>query len=443
MTITTNTLSTNSKYIVYSGIATGEAQTLLIAISNALVSLGWTKYDSSGAGSTLGSASDAQVILRRPTSDNAASGHHQYLTLRLLDSGSFTMIYHADQSNNTSYTSYVNSVYNGSSPFSSATTNVVTLSSTFGGTIWIFNETYSTIFKFVGDGFTEGAAGSVKYFGEYRKDFGENCDVSTGYIHNGLALDGYYMWDYNGCNTNHVAFYSSSANSSTYQYQGWDSPGGTNGRQFALTEWPTTSQSKTSTSLYITNSTYSVPVNPTSIDNYGLVTRMNFGWLGWLGHITAGQAISPSHAFYAGSGNSYSAWVFASTQNNFPGGIGHNFKQYFPGANSNSISLYEPTISVGTVNRIPGQGTNNSPSSTNYSGAALAFAMLGKPYGLRITAGQPALLVGGSYNFLDTASIPLDSNGFFDLSGTPTECWALPFYSNTNTEHSAVFWVKK
>jgi hypothetical protein len=443
MTVTTNTLSTNAKYIVYSGIGTGEAQGLLIAISNAMVSLGWTKYDSSGAGSTLGSASDAQVILRRPSSDNAQSGHYQYLTLRLVDAGTFTMTFHADQSNSSSYTSYVNSALNSSNPFTTVTSNTVTLSSGFGGTIWIFNETYSTIFKFNGDGFTEGEANTTRYFGEYRKDFGENCDVSTGYIHNGVAMDLYRMWDSNGCESNHVLNIASGASSNTYQYQGFDAPGGSFGRQFALTEWPTTTQSFTSTSLYITNSSYGVPAsNVSSQERYGLVTRMNFGWIGWLGHITAAQAIAPSRAFN-GSNNSSGAWIFANGQNNYPGGVGHNFKQYIPGANSNSISLYEPSFSVGTINRIPGQISNNSPNSSYNSGASLCFALLGKPYGLRISGGQPALLVGGSYSFLDTASIPLNSDGFFDLSGTPTECWAIPIYSSSSYSHSAVVWVKK
>lgn len=181
ITVTDTSLSTNARYVVYSGsTAANDAQTLLLKINDALVNLGWTKYDNAGAAAVLGTADDAKVIMRRVTNDNASSGHYSYLSLRMQHSAStynFYLTYSSGHTGNTTYGNWINPVYSRSTVFSNASGVLVNPSFTAGGTIWLFDEGNSLVMKFTGTGFTEGEPKSVLYFGEYDKIFGEACDA--------------------------------------------------------------------------------------------------------------------------------------------------------------------------------------------------------------------------------------------------------------------------
>ena len=97
ITITTNNLSTNAKYINYSAsTAAADAKDLLLAIANALVAMPapnqWTRVDTAGATAVLNANDDGTVVLRRQCEDFADSGHYQFMGIHLSSDGaSYTM----------------------------------------------------------------------------------------------------------------------------------------------------------------------------------------------------------------------------------------------------------------------------------------------------------------------------------------------------------------
>jgi len=454
VTVTDNSLSTNARYVVYSGSTVADdAQTILLGIKDALVNLGWTKWDNAGANAVLGTAADAKIIMRKETYDNASSGHYKYMILRLSSTGSahtLKIAYAADHSNNASYNSWVNIAYNRTS-FNDNEGKAITLSFLSGGSIWIFVEDHSIVFKFTGTGFTEATQGSCLYFGEYEKIFGEACDASTGYIHNGVAIDGNDFVTrtgtfgyYNGIWAN--GSYGGSASG----YVGYVNPklagtGGGFGSQFALTEYPQAAGS-TYTILRAGQANWNAPLASTSAtDADGILdyTRAHLGWLGWIGHVapahisnlatvidgSQSQSVPQTDMFTSGY------WRYTTTPV-------EEIAQFLPNPSSpSSIALYEPVISSGTVNyNHLTSSSAHSYDSYSSSSQRRGFAIHGKLLGFRMSAGQPPTESGG-YQFLDTGTIPLDADGYYSASGTPTSCWAIPIFNGTRA--SACIWVKK
>ncbi len=458
ITVTDTSLSTNARYVVYSGsTAANDAQTLLLKINDALVNLGWTKYDNAGAAAVLGTADDAKVIMRRTTNDNASSGHYSYLSLRMHHVAStynFYLTYSSGHTGNTTYGNWINPVYSRSTVFSNASGVLVNPSFTGGGTIWLFEEGNSLVMKFTGTGFTEGEPKSVLYFGEYDKIFGEACDASTGYIHNGVAIDGNELVEgvgaqyYNGP----IQEFSTGQNTSNSYYsnsrtRNWLN--GTDNTQFALTEYPQTVAGITDSYNYLRHGQagFDVPIGSTSANDgtYSYYTRMHLGWLGWVGHIAPSYRTSLSAIISAQDHGG------APQQSHFISGIwGYQTaltkasQQFLPNPSSNQIALYEPVISSGTMNA---QRVSTSQhtyyASLQTMTAKKVFAVHGKLLGFRMSLGQPAISSGG-YQFLDTGTIPLDASGYYNASGTPTACWAIPLWSQSGTPSSSVcIWVKK
>jgi len=457
ITVTDNSLSTNARYVVYSGsTAANDAQTLLLGINDALVNLGWTKYDNAGASAVLGSADDAKIIMRKTTYDNSNSGHYTYLSLRMRhNSGAyiFYIMYSADHTGNSTYGQWVNPVYSRSNVFSDGNGIEVNPNFTSGGTIWLFQEDNSLVMKFTGTGFTEGERRSCFYFGEYDKIFGEACDTSTGYIHNGVAIDGNEFVEgtgvVNSAQGGNISSYYSNA-SAPYYYQTFDthqSEEGTDCAQFALTEYPQTSAQVDQQYDYlrIGRTGYDAPIGMTSSNDgsYSDYTRVHLGWLGWIGHIAPSYKTCLASVIGTNTSSSNPRQShFTSGVNRYTMPVTRQIQQYLPNPSSNQIALYEPVISSGTINSAKASSSSHSLYSTlnNNLTAKRVFAMHGKLFGFRMSLGQPPV-AGGGYAFLDTANIPLDVDGYYNASGTTTACWAIPIW--TNSYASACLWVKK
>ncbi len=460
ITVTDTSLSTNARYVVYSGsTAANDAQTLLLKINDALVNLGWTKYDNAGAAAVLGTADDAKVIMRRTTNDNASSGHYSYLSLRMQHSAStynFYLTYSAGHTGNTTYGNWINPVYSRSAVFNNASGVLVNPSFTGGGTIWLFDEGNSLVMKFTGTGFTEGEPKSVLYFGEYDKIFGEACDASTGYIHNGVAIDGNELVEgvgaqyYNGP----AQTFSTGQNTSGSAYNNMNTRNyvnGTDNTQFALTEYPQTAAGITDSYNYLRHGQtgFGAPIGSTSSNDgsYSYYTRIHLGWLGWVGHIAPSYRTSLSAIISAqdhGGGPQQSHFISGSWSTQTA--LTKASQQYLPNPSSNQIALYEPVISSGTMNPMTVTSSNHQYYSSimnNNMTAKKVFAVHGKLLGFRMSLGQPAVSSGG-YQFLDTGTIPLDANGYYNASGTPTACWAIPLWTYSGSVSASVcIWVKK
>ena len=453
VTVTDNSLSTNARYVVYSGSTVADdAQTILLGIKDALVNLGWTKWDNAGANAVLGTAADAKIIMRKETYDNASSSHYKYMILRLSSTGSahtLKIAYAADHSDNATYNSWVNIAYNRTS-FNDSEGTALTLSFSSGGTIWIFAEDHSIVFKFTGTGFTEATQGTCLYFGEYEKIFGEACDASTGYIHNGVAIDGNDFMTRTGTFARESGLYGDAWYGSTPYYINWRSPkifgtGAGYGSQFALTEYPQAADD-TYNLLRAGQANWNAPLASTSAtDGDGIIdyTRVHMGWLGWLGHLSATQISNIATVFDAAATSSNPQTdMFTSAYWRYNSTPVHEIAQFLPNPSSpSSIALFEPVISSGTVN--PNHDTsssNHAYGSYSVSSQRRGFVIHGKLLGFRMSAGQPPTESGG-YQFLDTGTIPLDADGYYSASGTPTSCWAIPIYNGTRA--SACIWVKK
>ena len=465
ITVSTNTLSTNARYVVYSGsTAATDAKELLLAIEAAVVDLGWSRYDTAGAAAVLGTDSSAGIILRKQSDDFASSGHYNYLGMHLAGSTTYRLRfrYAADYSDAGDVTASVNKTFSGYAPYNEDTGSYVDPSFSEGGTIWIFAEDNSIVFKFTGTGFTEGTVRTTYYFGNYKKTFGEACDPSTGYIHNGVMID---PWQFvNGAGMDE---YSLKASTETYAYTtpyNVSQTGGSTsyyyrGTQFALTEWPVAGSDRNGSTAYTLfqrgKAKYGVPYGFTAAtaQTVGCHTRIHMGWLGWIGDTDHSICRSLASQFMVdNNSNPGGASMFMNAcRADFPT-FKNTIAQYLPnpsGANDtgNSIALYEPVLSTGAFNGPTisnASHPNKTVGQTNYianGNVPTVFAINGKPYGFRMSIGQAPVASGG-YAFLDTANIPIDAEGFFDESGVTTAMWAIPVHNNSN-QASACIWVKK
>ena len=507
ITITTNSLSTNAKYLNYSAsTAAADAKDLLLAIANALTAMPapnqWTRVDTAGSSAVLNANDNGTVVLRRQCEDFADSSHYQFMGIHLSSDGaSYTMhITHAAEWGSLgSETGYTNAAKSPDDTFSFALgTQIPAGLINYGasGTIWLFNENFATYFVFTGTGITQGYENAF-YFGEYKKDFGENAPTGT-YIHNGVAINARYFFKGNGCGINQFMTYSSpgywAMQSNRGQYYNpaggtamnwqdngpgsylygntnfgfdWNSNGMEARSQFACTEYPIINIA-TGTDYQRKNftKTSSELAAPTSWDHtwqHGTTTRVHMGWMGWVGHIGRGS----SSSIIAHWQQPTAGAVNESGQDG-PGLFQRNTNRYrqsfrtmginegTPTIGSTAIALYEPTLSVGTLNHTkaygyftPGQSTSTSTSYTtpyqnkywnveNYAGTNIAFALLGRLKNFRFSCGHGDM----EFEYLDTATFPIDASGNFDPSGTSTDFWGIPF-GNHSLHAGATMWVKK
>lgn len=471
ITVTTNTLSTNAKYINYSAsTAADDCASIVVAVNNVLVDdFGWEKYDSASAGTASGTSGNRFCIWRKPSYDFATTGHYMYLGMRISSNGTTHTLYFnysADRSSNNTFTGTVNMSYSSSSSVFDSQTEwnfgsdtLITYGSS--GTIWLFNDFgNSLVMCFLGSNRPIGgrvghSSSSTKnvpttvYFGQYRKDFGEVVPNGE-YIHNGVNFSGYDLWagfgigPGNGSTSNRVAVdIDISRNGSTdaanhvgyaYTIGGTDIGQSDSCHLFVLTEYSKNSSRNSKTVVS--------PVSTTSTTSVFIGTRMLLGWVGWVGHVgrqmginaagvfTRSTTFSQTSQLFATGGNhpSNSSLSQSSSQANTPG---YWWGENLPGS-ANSINLFEPVISAGSYDNEESGGLNTF--------------FYGKMYGVRITGGQPSISNGG-YTLLDSATIPLDANGFYDPNGTNTDCWCVPIFSSeqggASVDTSACIWVKK
>ena len=430
ITITTNTLSTNAKYINYSAsTAAADAKDLLLAIANALVAMPapnqWTRVDTAGSTAVLNANDDGTVVLRRQCEDFADSGHYQFLGISLSSDGSaYTMklTHCAAWGSLGSATGYSGVAKSPDDTFSFADglripAGLVNYAAS--GTIWLFNENFGTYFCFTGTGITQGYENSF-YVGEYKKDFGENAPTGE-YIHNGVAINTRYWFKGTGVGVNLFPTYSSygywpmvSNYGQYYNYGGgtgmaWrdNGPGsymyghtyyathysrhGNEYRsQFALTEYPIINDTETGDSnrrkkgFTKSSSEISSPAAWDHTWQIGTSTRVHMGWMGWVGHTHRGNACSiishwdqkdaASVQNYGGDGNSSTSeggpGLFSNAMNKYRQSfrtLGIN--QGTPVIGSTAIAVYEPTLSCGMLNAQKGAGyfTPGQTTSTSTS----------------------------------------------------------------------------
>lgn len=503
VTATTSTLSTNAKYINYSAsTASADAKTLLLAITDALVAMPapnqWSRFDSPGGTSVLGTDDDCTTVLRRQTKDFATTSDYQYLGLNMSHTGSnaFYTLYltqTTDWTSATSATAYGNVCAGPDATFLNTKglripDSLINYSAS--GTIWLFNENFGTYFVFTGTGITQGYENSY-YVGEYAKDFGENAPTGTT-IHPAVAVNLRYFFKGSGTAMNSVRWtadnnyrynqgggtdFAGHLNSqyqsghyhagSTYNASHYNSFGNEWRAQFALAEYPTVaSASNQGKGFTRTSSEIGTPAQWNLSYPIGLTTRLHMGWLGWMGHTTSLNAWSlVSHWHHnGGTGTNHNGSqnpnTFRNSLNGYGGSLrGYGLNQYTPDlANGNSIAVYEPTLSTGTINSNYNyygtyspynQSTSTTVDSTTgiayrnwnfqyYAGTATKFSLLGRLKNFRFSIGHGDM----EYEFLDTGTLTLNSEGEFDAAGTSTECWAIPF-GNHSLQAGATCWVKK
>jgi hypothetical protein len=186
---------------VSASTANADAKDVILAMANALIDLGWSRYDTAGATAVVGTDDNAGVILRRTCYDNAQSGHFNYLGLRLVGSSTttytFYLIQAADWSNAASMTAFVggatNTMY---TPNTTGRTDFMNFAQ--GGTIWLFDSSRTLVITSQSGATLSKGIDSTWVVGEYKKEFGENVNAATGYIHNGVFTNSRWLMDGNG-----------------------------------------------------------------------------------------------------------------------------------------------------------------------------------------------------------------------------------------------------
>ena len=494
VTATTASLSTNAKYINYTAsTASTDAKTLLLAITDALVAMPapnqWSRFDSPGGTSVLGTDDDCTTIIRRQSKDFATTGDYQYLGLHMEHTAGNTyytlyLTHTTDWTSATDATAYGNVCSGPDATFLNAKGLRIPndlINYTASGTIWLFNENFGTYFVFTGTGITQGYENAF-YVGEYAKDFGENAPTGTT-IHPAAAVNLRYFFKGSGTAMNSQRW--ASDNNRYYnmggseRHQGYRTSGGNTWMashynaygnewraQFALAEYPTVATANNVTPGFARASAeIGTPSSWNLSYPIGLTTRLHMGWLGYIGHqgnAHAWSLISHWHHTQGTNNNhrgDYCPGTFKNSLNAYSGSFrSMGLNQYTPElANGNDIAVYEPTLSTGTVNsNYPYYSTDVGSQSTSstvdsftglanrqwnwgyYSGIATKFSLLGRLKNFRFSIGHGDM----EFEFLDTGTLTLNSEGEFDANGTSTECWAIPF-GNHSLQAGATVWVKK
>jgi hypothetical protein len=498
VTVTTNTLSTNAKYLNVSGsTANADAKTVILAMANALIALGWSRYDTAGETAVIGTDANAGVILRRACYDQATSGHYNYLGLRLVGTSDTTYTFHLIQAAGWTGTSSMSSFVSAAnlSPVyytPNTTGNTRFLNFAQGGTIWLFDGPKTLLITSQSGSSLTKSVEQTWIVGEYKKEFGENVNSATGYIHNGVFtndrafLDGAGVTSNTTTNTDVLTsvsgFYTGqtssqsqaymfsriSKNNSTGSQTGSYNPNSSQGQtvrtgtgvalpQFGLTEVPTiTSAGGTQNS--VTSSRAAIA--PVAVD-WGFTTRMMMGWLGYIGHINEFYANS-INAEFLGITNGHSFDTFTQvalpTSNIVNNGVGSTYVSsgsasvgygpiLFSARGNNNYSLVHsssfqeyspatlPTNLLFTVYEPTlSCGTSNGIQSNYYSNAQ-SNTYSGPQYKFSMLGRIFDLKVFGpfsseKYIFLDSMTIPVDADGFFSAGGTNTDYWIIPAGGN-------------
>jgi hypothetical protein len=464
VTITTNTLSSRVRYLnVSASTANADAKDVVLAMANALIAMGWSRFDTAGATAVVGTNDNAGVILRRACYDNAQSGHFNYLGLRLTGSGTNTYTFHliqaADWSNTTSMSAFVGGAAAATyTPNSTGRTNFLNFAQ--GGTIWLFDSGRTLVITSQSGSTLIKGLDSTWLVGEYKKEFGENVNAATGYIHNGVFTCNRWLMDGNGTGLSdagdtvgHTAMsgfvtYGASAGGPQYQAtpeagMGWYAyptqatrylyfTAGTGYSQFVLTEAPAVSAAADALSRNT--------AAPAACGK-SFTTRMLMGYFGYVGHTTFYSAMSVNHIM-RGSMNDVvtGASTIATSTDHRAADIGspvpfgatnsskftllNSIQEYSPTVLPTNLKfvVYEPTLSCGTSNGLATTWTLSNTQNMTYSGPQYKFSMLGRIFDMKIFGPYTS----EKYTFLDSMTIPCDSDGFYSEQGTNKDFWVIP-----------------
>lgn len=496
VTVTTNTLSSRVRYLnVSSSTANADAKDIILAMANALIALGWSRYDTAGATEVVGSADNAGVILRRACYDTAQSSHFNYLGLRLVGTSTTTYTFHliqaADWTGTTSMSNFVNAAGIPSAYTPNTTGNTRFLNFAAGGTIWLFDGGKTLLITSQSGSSLTKSVEQTWVVGEYKKEFGENVNAATGYIHNGVFTNDRAMFDGSGV-TNGGGLYDNTLISvcgayfptmnSSYQRSIFgrvnistatipsnitenNTSGGTlrTGTgvalpQFSLTEAPTITAAGGAQNSVTSSRAAIAPVSVA----FGFTTRMMMGWLGYIGHVNELYANSINAEFIGTTaGQGFSVFTAPTALNTVTSGIGtssqpsgtstntngpilfsargssnyplvnsSSFQEYSPTTLPSNLlfTVYEPTLSCGTSNGLQNVTLILSPSAST-------ITYSGPQYKFSMLGRIFDLKIFGpfsteKYVFLDSITMPCDADGFFAAGGTSKEFWILPAGGN-------------
>jgi len=484
VTVTTNTLSPRVRYLNVSGsTANADAKDIILAMANALIDLGWSRYDTAGATSVVGSDDNAGVVLRREMYDFAQSGHYNYLGLRLVGTGTTTYTLHviqaADWTSTTSMTAFVDAaVTTRYTPNTTGNTRFMNFEQ--GGTIWMFDSGKTLLLGSQSGDALFKDLDSIWIIGEYLKEYSENVSAATGYIHNGVFTNNRWLLD--GCG---IPSTTTAADNSFHSAAWFQTPSGilsqgiwnvdgtsstsanwsTGGRsmrfcmgaaysQFLLTQAPTV------VSILQNSVTLSRSAGAPAACGFGFVTRLLMGYLGYIGHIntfhatsvnsellggspgvvaTAYQRGTPStqyklvSAVSTGNSNTFASngltetgfnRLFESRANiSYP--LLNSIEEYSPTTLPTNLkfTVFEPTLSCGTSN---GLQSVSFPTAITYSGPQYKFSMLGRIFDMKIFGPFSE----GKYTLLDSITIPCNAQGFYQDGGTDKDFWIIPSGEN-------------
>lgn len=463
VTITTNTLSARVRYLnVSASTANADAKDVVLAMANALIDLGWSRYDTAGATAVIGTDDNAGVILRRACYDNAQSGHYNYLGLRLVGSSTTTYTFFltqaADWSNPASMSAFVGgAAWTSWAPNTSGRTTL--LDFTQGGTIWLFDGGKTLLITSQSGTTLTKTDTAIWIVGEYKKEFGENVDAATGYIHNGVMTSSNWLLSNSGqaplarghlgvtSSYNHASSTTGSGETRISDWHGtvrsYTTNTGTTGTlnigfstgsfgpQFILTEAP----AATTTGVF-SNS----PGAPAACTG-SFSTRMSMGYVGYVGYVNPYCSHSVNAVFgipTVNPGTVYSgtaALPFSTYNSTVQYTVSSYLQEY---ANNNLVgglkfNIFEPVLSTGTTSPLNNTtnasyftggsgGASNNPSTGTYTGPQYKFSMLGRPFDIKIFGPYTS----EKYSFLDAITIPCDADGFYADGGTNKDFWLIP-----------------
>lgn len=480
VTVTTNTISARARYLnVSASTANADAKDVILAMANALIALGWSRYDTLGATEVIGTADNAGVILRRACYDTAQSSHFNYLGLRLVGSGTNTYTFHmiqaADWTGTTSMSNFVSAAAVPSyTPNTTGRTRFLNFAQ--GGTIWIFDSGKTLLLTTQSGVNLTKSVESTWIVGEYKKEFGENVNAATEYIHNGVFTCDRWLLD--GCGvaegTANNGFYDnfisipgivghtgqsiitrsnsvrtdySSTIYNTQRNQSIRTGTGAGYAQFSLTEAPSIG-----TSVNSVTATRSA-IAPASVRE-GFTTRLMMGYMGYIGHINSLFTNSINSEFLghfnATPYNDYSPFVAPTTLTSRFGTQSYDFGMSSGNTSGNNLfnsrgqytyplisaiqefspatlptnllfTVFEPTLSCGTTNGISNQ-LNSQQNTLSYTGPQYKFSLLGRIFDLKIFGP----FTSEKYVFLDSIAMPCNADGFFAEGGASKEFWIIP-----------------
>ena len=470
VTISTNTLSARVRYLnVSPSTVNADAKDVILAVANALIDLGWSRFDSAGETSVIGTSADAGVVLRRECYDFADSGHYNYLGLRLNGTSDNTYTLFTTQAAGWSSTTSMSSFVAGATgtsftPNSTGRTNFLNFAQ--GGTIWLFDSGKTLLMTSQSGATLTKTADNIWIIGEYKKDFSENVNAATGYIHNGVLTNSTWLLNGSGqtpVRNGHLGV-SNISGGATSQGGDWninpnirrafannnyagnfrvDFQAGDNQAQFILTEAPVAATA---------DDVFSNNAGAPGACNGSFTTRLLMGYLGWVGYVTPFHLLSVNFVLGAGAAQTYNpvnqsvgavaAMPFSTYSSATQNHVGSYLQEYAMNNLNGGLkfTIFEPTLSTGTTSRLrdtantsfyagtfggdPRPGAN--PDSGTYTGPQYKFSMLGRIFDMKIFGPFSS----EKYNLLDVMTIPCNAEGFYQEGGTDKDFWLIPSGNN-------------